>query len=348
MIDFIWIETWEKDILTLGWGYSPFLESSYFPFRVELLSRRRNRVSEILQKISDNLPYFYFSLTTATARSLHPELLRPLTREKKNKRKIPRVLSLSIYAKCNANECFFPMITDTDALELSPCHGQRLLFCFSTKMKKQTLNWLQNAFSISPSSSNRSRSDDSLMSGIHPSKSALASRNRKGSNRQLTRARKLRHLGEKDIQLRRSPASREISSVGSSALSAAPSPVPLPMPELQLLLRQDSRLTSQSSPSFNVPLPSPINAYHNSRFSLSAEDEKEREGSAGSNADANTDGIPSGRLILEYITWSFCSHVLANCCVMFLETKFIPICFPSRISFFICFSSTLSLRKKYL
>lgn len=167
-------------------------------------------------------------------------------------------------------------------------------------MKKQTLHWLQNAFSISPSSSNRSRSDDNLMSGRFPSKSALSSRNRKGSNRQLTRARKLRHLGDKDIQLRRSPTPHEISSVGSSAVSAGvsvpPSPVPLPMPELQLLLRQDSKLTSQSSPSCNVPLPSPIDAYHNSRFNLSAEDEKEREGSEGSNPDANNDGIPLGRL----------------------------------------------------
>lgn len=204
--------------------------------------------------------------------------------------------SLSIYAKCNANKCLFPMIIGTDDLELLPSHARQLVFYFSKKMKKQTLHWLQNAFSISPSSSNRSRTDDNLMSGRFPSKSALSSRNRKASNRQLTRAKKLRHLGDKDIQLRRSPASHEISSVGSSAVSAGvsvpPSPLPLPMPELQLLLRQDSRLTSQSSSSCNVPLPSPIDAYHNGRLSLSAEDEKEREASEGSNADANNDGIP--------------------------------------------------------
>lgn len=171
-------------------------------------------------------------------------------------------------------------------------------------MKKQTLHWLQNAFSFYPSSSSRSPSDDNLMGGRRSSKSSFALRNRKGSNRQLTRARKLRHLGDKDVQLQRSPSSRDISSVRSSSVSvgalAPPSPVPLPMPELQLLLRQDSKLTSQSSAPCNAPLPSPIEAHHISRLSVG--DEKEREGGEASNAVANNNGIALRRLRFEDTT----------------------------------------------
>ncbi|KAL2522839.1 mitogen-activated protein kinase kinase kinase 5 [Forsythia ovata] len=67
-------------------------------------------------------------------------------------------------------------------------------------------------------------------------------------SRQLTRARKLRHLTDNDVELWRTP-SHFVNS------PAQPCPQPLPLPELKLLLRHDAKLSGSATNSYNLPSP---------------------------------------------------------------------------------------------
>ena len=133
-------------------------------------------------------------------------------------------------------------------------------------MKKPTASWLQNAFSFSSSSSTKSTSDDSIISGRYAAKWSLFSSRGGRSSRLLTRAKTLRHLTDCDVEFSRStrasfddsPARLSMGAFSPAAAAAAPpSPQPLPLPEFQMLLRRDSKSASVRTTSKNFPLPSP-------------------------------------------------------------------------------------------
>uniref|UniRef100_A0A5B7B4K5 mitogen-activated protein kinase kinase kinase n=1 Tax=Davidia involucrata TaxID=16924 RepID=A0A5B7B4K5_DAVIN len=121
------------------------------------------------------------------------------------------------------------------------------------------MRWWQNAFSSSSSSSSSSSKRHSDNTHLHLHKFSKGLR----SQRRLTRARRLRHLGDNDVGvaddayldrpgLRRSSSST-LDNLSPQSLSVGPQP--LPLPELAMLLRRDANSTSG-----NVPLPSPKEA----------------------------------------------------------------------------------------
>lgn len=160
----------------------------------------------------------------------------------------------------------------------------RITLSFTPTMRKQTSHWWQNAFSFSSSSSPKSTSDDSLIVGRRGGRSI----------RQLTRAKKLRHLTDADVEFWRStPSSFENSPsrLSAGAFSpAAAAPQPLPLPESQTLLRRDAKFASDKSSSGNVPLPSPGDAHQRG---YSDAEEREKEKTDGLNGFSNNDGAAS-------------------------------------------------------
>ncbi|XP_073293913.1 mitogen-activated protein kinase kinase kinase 5-like isoform X1 [Primulina huaijiensis] len=143
------------------------------------------------------------------------------------------------------------------------------------------MHWWQGAFT----SASKSHSDDDsvIVGGADSRYSLKPSFFSSGRSRHLTRARKLRHVTENDVQTWRSPC----QSTHSRSPSA--SPQPLPLPELQVLLRRDPKFASSSSN--GVPLPSPRDVIMNQR---GCEEEigrsREREAAEGLDADA-IDGL---------------------------------------------------------
>uniref|UniRef100_A0A5B7B7S1 Putative mitogen-activated protein kinase kinase kinase YODA isoform X2 n=1 Tax=Davidia involucrata TaxID=16924 RepID=A0A5B7B7S1_DAVIN len=153
------------------------------------------------------------------------------------------------------------------------------------------MRWWQNAFSSSSSSSSSSSKRHSDNTHLHLHKFSKGLR----SQRRLTRARRLRHLGDNDVGvaddayldrpgLRRSSSST-LDNLSPQSLSVGPQP--LPLPELAMLLHRDdgaSNSTSNSS-SGNIPLPSPKEAPVKGR--------EERERADGLVGDENGDGVTS-------------------------------------------------------
>ncbi|KAK4487310.1 hypothetical protein RD792_006083 [Penstemon davidsonii] len=109
------------------------------------------------------------------------------------------------------------------------------------------MHWWQGAFA----SSSKPQADDDTVIRYSGKPGFFASRR----NRQLQRARKLRHINENDVESWRSPSQFE-NSPARSAASATPQP--LPLPELHVLLRGDPKFANTSS--YGVPLPSPRDA----------------------------------------------------------------------------------------
>nr|XP_027077691.1 mitogen-activated protein kinase kinase kinase 5 [Coffea arabica] len=175
-------------------------------------------------------------------------------------------------------------------------------------MKKPTASWLQNAFSFSSSSSTKSTSDDSIISGRYAAKPSLFSSRGGRSSRLLTRAKKLRHLTDCDVEFSRStrasfddsPARLSMGAFSPAAAAAAPpSPQPLPLPELQMLLRRDSKSASDRTTSKNVPLPSPGEAHQRECGAEEKEKEKSDCLNGVMNNDAATSSNAAGRLISQ-------------------------------------------------
>ncbi|CAA2978100.1 mitogen-activated kinase kinase kinase 5-like isoform X2 [Olea europaea subsp. europaea] len=112
------------------------------------------------------------------------------------------------------------------------------------------MHWWQGAFTPSP----KSHSDDNIIGrgmGLYTLKTGMRSSRK---SRQLTRARKLRHLTDNDVELWRTPTHCD-------NLPSQPCPQPLPLPESQELLRHDVKLNGSSTNSYN--LPSPHDAHNN-------------------------------------------------------------------------------------
>ncbi|KZV23102.1 mitogen-activated protein kinase kinase kinase YODA [Dorcoceras hygrometricum] len=142
------------------------------------------------------------------------------------------------------------------------------------------MHWWQGAFASKSHSD-----DDSVIVGDADSRYSLKpSFFSSGRSRHLTRARKLRHVTENDVQMWRSP------SQGTHFRSPSESPQPLPLPELQVLLRRDPKFASSSSN--GVPLPSPRDVIQNQRGCEEKEigRSREREAAEGLDADA-IDGL---------------------------------------------------------
>ncbi|CAA2981278.1 mitogen-activated protein kinase kinase kinase 5-like isoform X2 [Olea europaea var. sylvestris] len=108
------------------------------------------------------------------------------------------------------------------------------------------MHWWQGAFT--PSS--KSNSDDNLIGGgmgRYTLKTDMCSSTK---SRQLTRARKLRHLTDNDVELWRTPTH------GVNLPSQpCPQPLPLPLPEDHVLLGHDVKLNGSATNSYNLPSP---------------------------------------------------------------------------------------------
>ncbi|XP_043712647.1 mitogen-activated protein kinase kinase kinase 5-like isoform X2 [Telopea speciosissima] len=142
--------------------------------------------------------------------------------------------------------------------------------------------WWQSAV-FSPSSSSSKDPKSKSLAASHQKRNNVRDinffRNRKASNEQprLTRARKLRHLNEEDIEglpplrsrsplsqpdpmlVSRSPNNLEPASTSARTRPSSVVPHPLPIPELYMLLQRDSGFTS-SMHTGDCPLPSPKEA----------------------------------------------------------------------------------------
>ncbi|XP_073018790.1 mitogen-activated protein kinase kinase kinase 5-like isoform X2 [Primulina eburnea] len=144
------------------------------------------------------------------------------------------------------------------------------------------MHWWQGAFT---SASKSHSDDDSVIIGGGDSRYSLKPNFfSSGRSRHLTRARKLRHVTENDVQMWRSP-----SQITHSRSSSA-SPLPLPLPELQVLLRRDPKFASSSSN--GVPLPSPRDVIQNQRGCEEKQIGRSRERDATEGLDADAiDGL---------------------------------------------------------
>ncbi|CAI9752832.1 unnamed protein product [Fraxinus pennsylvanica] len=98
--------------------------------------------------------------------------------------------------------------------------------------------------------SSKSNSDDNLIGGGMGGYTLKTDMCSSTKSRQLTRARKLRHLTDNDVELWRTP-----THCVNSLSQPCPQPLPLPLPEVQVLLRHDVKLNGSATNSYNLPSP---------------------------------------------------------------------------------------------